>query len=79
MKLKKTYRGLKRGEFKDYLYGNACSIQESSLVKPRCPGRRVIWRRVIWLGQDGFRMLLDRGLAKQLIRHLQKFVETGGL
>lgn len=79
MRLKKTERGFKRGEFKD-IYGEPCSIQESSLAT----------EPAIWLGCEreqftssgqscGARMHLDRKLAKQLIRHLQKFVETGGL
>lgn len=80
MNLKRTERGFKRGEFAD-LYGAACSIQESSLAD----------HAAIWLGCDeeklhevtgeklGARMHLDRRLAKQLIRHLQRFVETGGL
>lgn len=79
MRLKMTERGFKRGEFTD-LYGEACSIQESSSVKPS-----------LWLGCEhesvhgvtgekiGARMHLDQRLAKQLLRHLQQFVKTGRL
>lgn len=73
MRLKKTDRGFKRAEFKDE-YGEDCSIQESSLATNPC----------IWLGVDlvqdkPARMHVSRALAKKLIPHLQKFVETGGL
>lgn len=78
MRLKKTERGFKRGEFVD-LNCDKCSIQESSLATSPA----------IWLGCDtvsvvtghksGARMHLDRKMASQLIKHLQKFVSTGHL
>ena len=68
MRLKKTSRGFKCGGFLD-IYGRGCSIQESSLATSAA----------LWLGIDEYRMHLDKRLAKQLIRHLQKFVVTGEL
>ena len=79
MRLKKTERGFYRGEFKD-VNGDECSIQESSSANgPR-----------IWLGMNQgthgangaycmARMHLSIGLAKSLVIHLSKFIETGGL
>ena len=80
MRLKKTRRGFKLAEFKD-IYGEPCSLQESSLAdKP-----------AIWLGCEkemihpntgeslGARMHLDKKLAKELIKHLSRFIETGCL
>lgn len=77
MRLKKTPRGIWRADFKDS-YGKECSIQESSMAT----------EDHIWLGiNDGThhmgsclaRMHLSRSQAKQLIKHLTKFVETGKL
>ena len=68
MRLKKTERGFFWGEFRDY-YDNSCSIQESSIVYPPC----------VWLGVDQHRMHLTRKMARELIRRLQVFVDTGRL
>lgn len=71
--MKTTSRGFARGEFLD-LYGDACSIQESSIGN------------AIWLGCNNgthsqseclARMHLDRDTAKELIRLLRRFVKTG--
>lgn len=82
IKMKTSERGFVVGEFKD-LYDKECSIQESSLAtKP-----------AIWLGCDEgthtkdhlgnevclSRMHLDRKRAKQLIKLLQYFIDTGRL
>lgn len=77
MKLKKTPRGFWRLDFKDS-YGKECSIQESSIAT----------EDRIWLGMNEGthhlgeclpRMHLTKRQAKQLIKHLTKFVETGKL
>lgn len=78
MRIKRNERGFLRGDFKD-ANGDECSIQESSAME----------RPLLWLGMDEgthtrtgeclARMHLDRRLAKQLIRHLQRFVDTGRL
>jgi hypothetical protein len=79
IKINATSRGFLRGEFKDR-YGEACSIQESSLATESC----------IWLGCDhetvdkqgapcGARMHLTQELATELIPLLQHFVDTGDL
>lgn len=77
MRLKRTERGFLCGSFTD-ANGDECSIQESSAAE----------RPLLWLGMDEgthhhgecmARMHLDRRLARQLIRHLQRFVDTGRL
>ena len=78
MKLEKTDRGFSRGDFKD-LYGEECSIQESSLAT----------ESAIWLGCNkgshhftgvcSARMHLDIPRAEMLIELLEHFVKTGGL
>lgn len=78
--MKKTSRGFNYIPFKD-LYGEHCSIQESSLAT----------EKAIWVGQEheknhhvtgeplGCRMHLNKKLAKILIKRLQKFVDTGNI
>lgn len=66
--IEKTGRGFLRGEFSD-LYGEKCSIQESSLAT----------EDAIWLGADDNRMHLDRNMATNIVMHLQRFIETGRL
>jgi len=79
MKTKRTNRGFLIAEFKD-LYGESCSIQESSLAD----------KHAIWLGCDTgkhqhvtgdcmARMHLDKKLARKLVSMLQKFIKTGHL
>ena len=74
-KRKKTERGFQYIEFLDENDYN-CSLQESSLAT----------EYGIWLGRnfsrDGgpsLRMHLTQSHAKELIKHLQKFVDTGHL
>ena len=82
-KLRKTERGFERIEFKD-LYGNECSLQQSSLADFEPPGTSAVW-----LGCEhetfhhidhqpiGARMHLDFDQVKRLIPLLQKWVDTG--
>jgi hypothetical protein len=63
-----TDRGFLRADFED-LYGNDCSIQESSLAS----------EDAIWLGVGNKRMHLSREQAKSLLPYLHTFVETGSL
>lgn len=74
--MKTTSRGFAKGEFLD-TYGDACSIQESSVMREG---------NAIWLGCNKgthvqseclARMHLDRDTAKELIRLLRRFVKTG--
>jgi len=79
---KKTIRGFQYISFQDG-NGHKCSIQDSSLATDYC----------LWLGIDNVepikaldgtvyywgRMHLTQAHAKKLIKHLQKFVDTGGL
>jgi hypothetical protein len=78
-RLKKTERGFLREEFKD-IYGHPCSIQESSLAT----------EDAVWLGCDEgthhhvtgeclARMHVDKKLAKQIVKRLLVFIETGRL
>lgn len=71
----KTNRGFGLVTFKD-LYGDECSLQESSLATEAC----------IWLGMDKpkevegtvlGRMHLNQKQAKSLIKLLNFFVKTG--
>lgn len=64
----KTERGFVVGEFSD-LYGKECSIQESSLAE----------EDAIWLGVGENRMHLTTEMAKDLVRHLNYFIENGCL
>lgn len=85
MRIKKTERGFRRGEFKDQM-GAECSIQESSLATGAC----------LWLGMDrdhngkevgamhlgqhlGARMHLTQKQAGTLARLLAHFAEHGEL
>jgi len=90
--LKKTKRGFKVGVFTD-LYGNECSIQDSSLAtqdavwvgiddpKPQVliPGEG--WQPVEFPEGTAFwtRMHLGRDQAAELIEVLQRFVNTGSI
>jgi len=84
--LKRTSRGFLHAEFTD-IYGETCSIQDSSLATADA----------IWLGVDHInakrwasvagadperipaRMHLSRELAAELIPLLQRFVDTGSI
>lgn len=86
MELKRTSRGFLHADFTD-LYGEACSIQDSSLATTDA----------IWLGVDHVnakemasvvgidperipaRMHLSRELAAELLPLLQRFVDTGSI
>uniref|UniRef100_A0A6M3KZV8 Uncharacterized protein n=1 Tax=viral metagenome TaxID=1070528 RepID=A0A6M3KZV8_9ZZZZ len=77
IKLERTERGFKIGNFKD-IYGKECSIQKSSLATDDA----------IWLGCDEglhvdgeccARMHLNKELAKEIVRHLNRFIKTGEL
>lgn len=82
MKIKKTKRGFPLIEFEDR-YKQKCSLQKSSLAT----------EDAIWLGVDigipvelggkgeeiDGRMHLTRKQVKELLPHLQSFVETGSI
>jgi hypothetical protein len=68
MEIKISPRGFKYADFKD-LYGNDCSIQESSLAT----------EDAIWLGLDDSRMHLNREQAEHIVELLQKFIDDGSL
>jgi len=61
-------RGFYGYEFKD-IYGEECSIQESSLATSDA----------LWLGAGENRMHIDKPLAKKLIKFLRYFYRTGKL
>ena len=67
--LRKTGRGLLRADFIDR-YDEQCSIQESSIAYTN---------PCIWLGTDDNRMYLTQDMVRELIPHLQGFVEEGDL
>lgn len=79
IRFERTDRGFGLGRFQDR-YGQACSIQESSLATEAC----------LWLGCDEIlrapgsepvngRIHLTQAMAAELIPLLQRFVETGDL
>jgi hypothetical protein len=63
-----TDRGFSRGAFVD-LYGEACSIQDSSLARIDA----------IWLGADTNRMHLSRDHVAALLPFLEHFLGTGSI
>jgi hypothetical protein len=65
---KVTGRGFMVGDFRD-LYGQECSIQESSSAE----------YYAIWIGVGGCRMHLTNAQAKDLAAVLGKFAEDGNL
>ena len=67
----RTLRGFELIEFNDR-YGDACSLQASSLAEYVIPGTSAVW-----LGPNGAterRMHLDRGQVQALINHLQNWL-----
>ena len=65
---KVTGRGFVAGDFRD-LYGQECSIQESSSAE----------YYALWLGVGGCRMHLTHAQAKDLAKVLRAFVKDRGL
>lgn len=79
--MKKTARGFNYLEFKD-INNEECTIQKSSVATEDC----------LWLGLENNstphhvtgevgspRMHINKKLAKELIKHLTKFVKTGDI
>lgn len=71
MKVEKTERGFEVIEFKD-IYGNECSLQQSSIALCEKPGTGAIW-----FGTDKDRMHIDLKLLKKLLLHLQSWKKNG--
>jgi hypothetical protein len=77
--LKHTERGFESIAFEDY-YNQKCSLQQSSLALYEPPGTSALW-----LGVDTdlegenvcARMHLSLEQVRELIKHLQKWVEDG--
>lgn len=67
----KTDRGFELIPFDD-IYGNHCSLQQSSLARYTQPGSSAVW-----LGVGDNRMHLDCDLVKALIGELEAWLETG--
>lgn len=92
LKIKETSRGFARIDFKDQ-YGIGCSLQKSSLATEDCiwlgcneANPKVLIPGIGWQPiemPDGYiadtRMHLTQEMAKELIKHLQTFVDTGDL
>lgn len=68
IKLTPTNRGFLRGDFRDF-YGQACSIQESSLADVAA----------IWLGAQPNRAHLTQKQVAELMPMLEFFVANGTL
>ena len=71
MKVYKTERGFEVVEFKD-IYGNKCSLQQSSIALCETPGVGAIW-----FGVDDNRMHIDLSLLKELLPYLQRWAKDG--
>ena len=72
MKIEYTERGFQIINFQDY-YSKKCSLQQNSLALYKKPGTSAIW-----LGTTkSDRMHLNRKQVKELIKHLNKWLETG--
>jgi hypothetical protein len=74
-KLKHTSRGFELIEFKD-IYDEECSLQQSSLAIYNPPGSSAIW---LGVDDNNARMHLDQAKVRQLILHLQNWLDTGSL
>ncbi len=72
MKIEHTERGFEIIKFVD-LYMEKCSLQQSSLADNELPGSSAVW-----FGTDsGKRMHLGPADVKELVTHLQQWLETG--
>lgn len=77
MKFMKTARGFELIEFKDDK-GQDCSLQQSSAIdfnvecSVEIPGSSKIW-----LGTDNDRMHLTKDMARVIVHHINKWIETG--
>lgn len=83
MKITKTARNFEIIEFKD-LYGEPCSLQQSSLAKYVKPGSSAVWLgcmknsvHPVTGEQMSPRMHLDRKLVRQLVTRLQHWLKNG--
>lgn len=68
LKASDTQRGFHRIDFKDR-YGNACSLQDSSLATEAC----------VWFGDNRERAHLTAPMVAALLPHLAAFVECGSI
>lgn len=74
MKVTTTPRGFELIKFEDS-NGTACSLQQSSATEfERGPGEDYLW-----LGKGEERMHLDREQARDLVVHLERWINTGSL
>lgn len=83
MKIKQTPRGFEFIEFTD-IYGEPCSLQQSSLAKYTRPGSTAVWlgcdknSRHPMTGEEmSPRMHLDRKLVRQLVTRLNRWLKKG--
>lgn len=67
----RTGRGFQLVEFNDYI-AKPCSLQQSSIAIHEPPGSSAVW-----LGQGENRMHLDQTQVEELVRRLQRWLETG--
>ncbi len=71
MKIEHTDRNFEIIDFVDR-YGKACTLQQSSLADFKQPGSSAIWFGV---GDQRMHIAVDQ--LKELIPHLQAWIETG--
>jgi hypothetical protein len=82
-KVTRTERGFSLIEFQDY-YSEPCSLQASSLALYQQPGVSAVWlgceqakNHHVTGKQLSPRMHLHRNQVEALVKHLQKWLETG--
>lgn len=78
MKVKRTERGFERIDFMDNSLG-PCSVQQSSVILDYPGSLQDPGSSALWLGRDNNRMHLDRDQVRELVAHLQAWLETGSL
>jgi hypothetical protein len=71
VEVEKTERGFEIIRFKD-IYGESCSLQQSSLAGNEEPGTSAIW-----LGVHDNRMHLDDDLLQKLLPHINSWIRFG--
>lgn len=75
MEIEKTQRGFEIIKFLDQ-YEQECSLQQSSAIDNTERGFTKLGSSYVWFGTIE-RMHLSRDHVKELISHLQKWVDTG--
>lgn len=76
MQVERTDRGFEIIRFAD-LNGKSCSLQASSAILDYPDSIEKPGSSAVWLGVQDERMHLNQEIAKELINHLQSWLNTG--